>query len=92
MMKDTKPKTETSASSLENDIERCETSLLGLKGNLSKVPADQKDKYSDLISSTRTFQSAGEIIAENEFNDICNLGKNFNLWKSIFITHKLWLF
>ena len=78
MMKDTKPKTETSASSLENDIERCETSLLGLKGNLSKVPADQKDKYSDLISSTRTFQSAGEIIPENEFNDICNLGKNIN--------------
>ena len=49
------------------------------KGNLTKVPAEKRDKYSDFISSTRTLESAGEIIAENEFNDICNLGKNFNL-------------
>ena len=78
MMRETKPKTETSASSLENDIDRCETSLRGLKSNLKKVPADQKDKYSDLISSTRTFESTGEIVAENEFNHTCNLGKNIS--------------
>ena len=32
MMKETKPKTETSASETENEIERLETSLLDLKG------------------------------------------------------------
>jgi len=78
MLQETKPKTETSSLSTENDIKRWETSLLDLKTNLSKVPADPKDKYFDLTSSTKTFEFAGEIIADNEFNDICNL-ESFNV-------------
>ena len=76
MLVDAKPKTETSRSSCENDIQRWETSLVDLKTNLCKVHPDKKDKYSDLTSSTKTFESAGEIIPHNEFGDFCNLGKN----------------
>ena len=76
MLAEARPKAERSSSSRENDIKRWETSLIDLKTNLCKVPPDQKDKYSDMTSSTKTFESVGEIIARNEFNDVCNLGRN----------------
>ena len=82
-----KPKTETSRSSCENDIKRWETSLVDLKTNLCKVHPDQKDKYFDLTSSTKTFESAGEIIPDNEFDEFCNLGKyRFVYYVYIFVT------